>query len=119
LLAALEDAVNKDNVNSIKANYVVELANGPITNEAYEKLVAKDTIILPDVVANAGGVVVSYLEWKQNKENEKWSEEKVNKELEKYIARAVDNMYVTAQKEKMPLKEAALMAALKNLLSKA
>jgi glutamate dehydrogenase (NADP+) len=85
VLAALEDAINKDNVEKVKAKYVVELANGPITNDAYKDLINKDIAILPDVVANAGGVVVSYLEWKQNKQNEKWSEEKVNSELEKYI----------------------------------
>jgi glutamate dehydrogenase/leucine dehydrogenase len=104
-------------MGDIKAKYIVELANGPITNEAYEYLTKKGVVILPDVIANAGGVVVSYLEWKQNKEMEKWSIQKVNKELEKYITRAVDQMYNTSKAKNVPLKEAAFMAALKNLLS--
>jgi glutamate dehydrogenase (NADP+) len=117
VLAALEDTVDKNNMGDIKAKYIVELANGPITNEAYEYLTKKGVVILPDVIANAGGVVVSYLEWKQNKEMEKWSIQKVNKELEKYITRAVDQMYNTSKAKNVPLKEAAFMAALKNLLS--
>jgi glutamate dehydrogenase/leucine dehydrogenase len=72
---------------------------------------------LPDVIANAGGVIVSYLEWRQNKEDQRWSEEKVNKELEKYITNAVDKVYETAKNQNVPLKEAAFMVALKNLLS--
>jgi glutamate dehydrogenase/leucine dehydrogenase len=117
VLAALEDALNKNNVKKVHAKYVVELANGPVTAEAYEYLNNRDMVILPDVVANAGGVVVSYLEWKQNKEKQKWSEEKVNKELEKYISHAVEQIYKTAKSQKAPLKEAAFIVALKNLLS--
>jgi glutamate dehydrogenase/leucine dehydrogenase len=117
VLAALEDALNEDNVKQVKARYAVELANGPITNEAYKHLVSESVFILPDVIANAGGVVVSYLEWKQNMEKESWSEQKVNSELEKYITKAVKQMYETAKTEKVPYKEAALIVALKNLLS--
>jgi glutamate dehydrogenase/leucine dehydrogenase len=118
VLAALEDAINDDNMKQVKAKYIVELANGPVTNKAYEYLSEKEVLILPDVIANAGGVVVSYLEWKQNKQKESWSEEKVNAELEKYLQKAVRQMHKTATEEKVPYKEAALMAALKNLLSK-
>jgi glutamate dehydrogenase/leucine dehydrogenase len=117
VLAALEDALNEDNMRQIKAKFIVELANGPVTNKAYEFLVNKGAVILPDVVANAGGVVVSYLEWKQNKENSHWSEQNVNDELEKYISKAVKQMHQTAETENVPLKEAALVAALKNLTS--
>jgi glutamate dehydrogenase/leucine dehydrogenase len=117
VLAALEDAVNAGNMKSLKAEYIVELANGPITTEAYKYLSGKGVKILPDVVANAGGVVVSYLEWKQNKENNKWSEQKVNEELEKYISKAVEQMQSAAKSSNVPLKEAAFMAALNNLLS--
>jgi glutamate dehydrogenase (NAD(P)+) len=72
----------------------------------------------PDVIANAGGVVVSYLEWKQNKEKAHWSEQKVNDELRKYIAKAVEQMHKTSQEKNVPLKEAAFIAALNNLLYK-
>jgi glutamate dehydrogenase/leucine dehydrogenase len=117
VLAALEDALNEDNMRQVKAKFIIEMANGPISNKAYEYLAGKGIIILPDVVANAGGVIVSFLEWKQNKENARWSEQKVNAELEKYISKAVKQMYQTAQKEHVPLKQAALMSALKNLTS--
>jgi glutamate dehydrogenase (NAD(P)+) len=118
VLAALEDALSKENMKGVKAKYIVELANGPITNEAYEYLNDKGVLILPDVIANAGGVVVSYLEWRQNTEGARWSEGKVNKELEKYISDAVAQMYQTAKSQKVPLKEAAFINALKNLLPK-
>jgi glutamate dehydrogenase len=117
VLAALEDAINSGNMKDIKAKYIVELANGPVTNEAYDYFNKKGVVILPDVIANAGGVVVSYLEWKQNKENSHWSEQKVNVELEKYMTKAVRQMYNTAKTKNVPLKEAAFMSALKNLLS--
>jgi glutamate dehydrogenase (NAD(P)+) len=118
VLAALEDAVNEDNMHEVRAKYIVELANGPVTNKAYNFLTKKDLVIIPDVIANAGGVVVSYLEWKQNKEKSHWSERKVNTELNKYITQAVDNMFNTSKSKKVPLKEAALMAALNNMVSK-
>lgn len=116
VLAALEDALNAQNMKDVKARLVVEMANGPITNEAYNYLIKQGVVILPDVVANAGGVIVSYLEWKQNKENQRWTEEEVNKQLEKYIVDAVQQMYETHKTQKVPLKEAALMVALNNLL---
>jgi glutamate dehydrogenase/leucine dehydrogenase len=115
VLAALEDAVNEDNMKNVQAKYIVEMANGPITGAADKYLTSQAIIILPDIIANAGGVIVSYLEWVQNKSGEKWSEEKVNKELEKYMIPAVDKMYKTAKEENVPLKEAAFMVALKNL----
>ncbi len=117
VLAALEDAVNEHNMKNIKAKYIVEMANGPITNKAYEYLTSQGVEILPDIIANAGGVIVSYLEWLQNKQNEQWAQQKVNDELAKYMIPAVDKMYETSQKEDVPLKEAAFIAALKNLLS--
>jgi glutamate dehydrogenase/leucine dehydrogenase len=118
VMAALEDALNGQNMKNVSAKYVIELANGPITNQAYEYLIKKEVVIMPDVIANAGGVVVSYLEWKQNKEKAHWSEQKVNDELRKYIAKAVEQMHKTSQEKNVPLKEAAFIAALNNLLYK-
>jgi glutamate dehydrogenase/leucine dehydrogenase len=115
VLAALEDAVDKANVKQVQAKFVVEMANGPISGTAYDYLTDKGITIVPDVVANAGGVIVSYLEWLQNRQDEQWPLQKVNAELEKYLVQATKQMYQTAKEEKVPLKEAALMAALKNL----
>jgi glutamate dehydrogenase/leucine dehydrogenase len=108
VLAALEDAVNGTNMHQVKADILVELANGPITKPAETYLLEKDVIILPDVVANAGGVIVSCLEWQQNIRGESWSEEAVNKMLYASLMRATHSMVDYAKmKKKKSLKEAA------------
>ncbi|MDO8591813.1 MAG: Glu/Leu/Phe/Val dehydrogenase [bacterium] len=115
VLAALGDAVNSNNMGSIKAKYIVEMANGPTSEAAFDYLIKKNTVILPDIVANAGGVIVSYLEWLQNKAGEHWSEEKVNTKLKQYMVKAVDALYETAQAQNVSLKEAAFINAIKKL----
>jgi glutamate dehydrogenase/leucine dehydrogenase len=94
--AALENFINKDNMKKIKAKIIIEMANSPITEEAYEYLTKKGVIIVPDVLANCGGATVSYLEWYQNMHNEKWSEEKVNKKLEEMMRRAFEKIWERA-----------------------
>lgn len=116
VLAALEDAVNAGNMKTIKAKYVVEMANGPVSSEAHSYLTKQGTIILPDIIANAGGVVVSYLEWLQNKKGTHLTEEEVNKDLKKYMEEAVKQTYKESKNKKLSLKEAALRVALKNLV---
>jgi glutamate dehydrogenase/leucine dehydrogenase len=115
VLAGLEDSVTPQNVSSIKAKYVIELANGPITDKAFDALHESGVTILPDVVANAGGVIVSYLEWKQNLSGERWSKDRVNEELEKYMQQAVKATYETAAEHKTDLKSAAFIIALQKL----
>jgi glutamate dehydrogenase/leucine dehydrogenase len=115
VLAALEDAVTDKNMKNVKAKYIVELANGPINEQAYNYLTSQGIVILPDIIANSGGVTVSYLEWLQNKNEEHWSEAKVNQELEKYLKTAVDKVYKTALSKDVSLKEAAFMLALNRL----
>jgi glutamate dehydrogenase/leucine dehydrogenase len=116
VLAGLEDSVTADNVSSIKAQYVIEMANGPIMDKAYDTLVDRGVTILPDVIANAGGVIVSYLEWKQNLKNENWSVDQVNAELASYIEKAVDETVTTAKQHKTDLKSAAFILAIQRLL---
>ena len=115
VLAALEDAVTKDNVRQVKAKVVLELANGPVTYEAYKKLSRRNIIDVPDILANAGGVTVSYLEWAQNKNGEHWPEDKVNRQLENHLVEAADKVYARMQKGKMTLKEAAFAEAIVKL----
>jgi len=115
VLAALGDAVTAANMKNIKPKYVIELANGPVNDEAFNYLNGRGITVLPDIIANAGGVIVSYLEWLQNKNNEHWSEDKVNHELQKYMIRATDELYRTAEAHKVSLKEAAFINAIKNL----
>ena len=88
--AALECQVTTANAGSVKARLIVEDANGPLTAAADEVLAQKGVIVLPDILANAGGVVVSYFEWVQNLENQQWSLEKVQTMLNDKMCRAVD-----------------------------
>lgn len=115
VLAALGDAVNKTNYESIKASIILELANGPLSDRAFGKLTTRGVSIVPDIIANAGGVVVSYLEWVQNKNSERWTETEVNRKLEDYMTRASKALYKTAQEQKVSLKEAAFINAIRNL----
>jgi glutamate dehydrogenase/leucine dehydrogenase len=116
VLAALEDAVNGDNQSLITASLVVELANGPIDTPALDALEQRDIHVLPDVVANAGGVIVSYLEWKQNKAGEHWQESRVNDELERIITSAMQAVMRRAETDTVSLKQAAFMIALERLV---
>lgn len=116
VLAGLEDSVHEDNVQYLKAKFVVELANGPVTGAAYETLTTKDVTILPDVIANAGGVIVSYLEWLQNLAGERWTEEQVNDELAKLMADAVRATKAAAEQYQTDLKTAAFIIALQRIL---
>lgn len=115
VLAALGNSVDAANMKEIKARYILELANGPLSQPAYDYLNEQGKVIIPDIIANAGGVVVSYLELLQNKSGEHWAEEKVNNELREYMVKAVEKMYQTAANQNVPLKEAAYINALKNL----
>ncbi|XP_044399787.1 glutamate dehydrogenase 1, mitochondrial isoform X2 [Triticum aestivum] len=87
LLAALGGVINKDNADAIKAEYIIEASNHPTDPEADEILAKKGMLILPDILANSGGVV-SYFEWVQNIQGFMWDEEKVNRELKTYMTRA-------------------------------
>lgn len=116
VLAALGDVITKDNMSKIKAKMVLELANGPLSEEAYEYLTTRDVVVIPDILANAGGVIVSYLEWLQNKNDERWDETKVNQELERYLVSATRKVYRYSQRQKVSLKEAAVALAISRIL---
>lgn len=117
VLAALEDAVNAQNVGQVKAKIVLELGNGPVSYEAYKELDKRQIVDIPDILANSGGVIVSYLEWVQNKNGETWSEDKVNRELENLLVEASDKVYARSQKDKLTIKEAAFAEAMSKLVS--
>ncbi len=114
--SALESVINRQNMDKIKAKIIVEMANGPLTEEAYEYLTKKGVIIIPDVLANAGGAAVSYFEWLQNMHNEKWSEQKVNQKLESVMTKAFDNLWQRSIREKVSLKQAAMETAIERLI---
>jgi len=89
--AALECQIRADNADDVKAKLIVEDANGPLTMAADQILQNKNVVVLPDIVANSGGVVVSYFEWVQNLENQRWDLDKVERRLKKKMTRAVDD----------------------------
>jgi len=116
VLAALEDAVNETNVATVQADIIVELANGPVTENAATALLAAGREILPDVMANAGGVIVSYLEWQQNLKNEHWDEAAVNKKLTEILVPATRAMLSRSAERHTNYKQAAFELALQRLL---
>ena len=113
--AALENMINEKNMAKIKAPVIVEMANGPLTQEAYEYLAKNGKIIVPDVLANSGGVTVSYLEWVQNKAGYYWTEKEVNDKLKVMMDRAFEAMWKKSVEKKMPLKQAAFEVALERI----
>lgn len=91
--SALENAITEKNVGKIKVKLIVELANGPITSEADKKLEKKGVIVVPDILANAGGVIVSYFEWVQNLQNYYWEEEENIDKLKVIMERSFDEVW--------------------------
>ena len=116
VLAALEDAVHAQNVHEVKASIILELANGPITSLAEKQLLKRNIVILPDVIANAGGVIVSCLEWQQNLKKEHWDEDVVNLKLADILVPATQAMLAYAQDKRISYKQAAFELALKRIL---
>jgi glutamate dehydrogenase/leucine dehydrogenase len=107
--AALENQLTKKNADKVKAHIVAEGANGPTTPEADKILREKGVFLIPDILANSGGVTVSYFEWVQNLTREHWTLEEVNQKLEKKITKAFADVYKLAGKEESDMRTAALM----------
>jgi glutamate dehydrogenase (NADP+) len=113
--AALENVIHKDNVHSIKAPIIVEGANGPITTEAAAILNEKGVLIVPDILANAGGVTVSYFEWVQNRDGYYWSLAEVHDKLKKIMVEEFNHIYDLMTKKKINMRLAAYIQALDRL----
>ena len=105
--AALENQINEDNVHQIQANIIAEAANGPVTLNASEVLEARGVTVLPDILTNAGGVVVSYLEWVQGLSYLFWDEERVNQEMEQLMVNAYRQVINESQERRISLRLAA------------
>lgn len=110
--AALENAINKDNAAAVRARIIIEGANGPTTKDADEILAAKGVTIVPDILANAGGVIVSYFEWVQNQESFMWDEDYINSNLEKVLKKSFEEVWQVHKDAGVPLRMAAYMVAL-------
>ncbi len=111
LPCALENVLTKDNAGKVKAKISGEGANGPNTLEADEIMTKNGVLILPDILANAGGVTVSYFEWVQNLYNYAWTEDEVNNRLDQKITKAFHEVWDMAQKHKVNMREAAYLVA--------
>lgn len=114
--AALEGQINKDNAERIKARMVIEGANGPTTPEADDILHDKGVLVLPDVIANAGGVTVSYFEWVQDFSSFFWSEDEINARLVRIMQEAFTAVWQVAQDNKVSLRTATFIVACKRIL---
>ncbi len=110
--AALENAITEKNVNSIKAKVIVEGANGPTSHEADSIIEAKGIVAVPDILANAGGVIVSYFEWVQNRLGFKWTKNRVYRRSDSIIKQSFNNVFSISKKYKVSLRTAAYIAAI-------
>jgi glutamate dehydrogenase/leucine dehydrogenase len=113
--SALENVITIHNADKIKANIIMCMANGPVSFEATQKLQSNGKVVIPDVLANAGGVIVSYLEWIQNQKDQVWSEERVNLTLKELIISAFDDIWNLSREKKIPLVESTYMRAVEKL----
>lgn len=118
VLAALENQVHSGNAANVKAKLILELANGPTTPEADEILMANGVVVVPDILANAGGVTVSYFEMLQNASNEYWGEEEVNLKLKDIMVKAFTEVSANAEKYACDLRVAAYITSLDRLAQK-
>lgn len=114
--AALENQINADNAEKIQAKLIVEAANGPTTSEADEILAKRGIEVVPDILANAGGVVVSYFEWVQNIQSVSWTEDEVNKKLKDIMDAAFESVWDLTQEKHTTLRMGAYLIALKRVV---
>jgi glutamate dehydrogenase (NAD(P)+) len=110
--AALEDQITEHNAADIKAKLIVEGANGPTASNADKILLDKGIIVVPDILANAGGVSVSYFEWVQNRLGYHWTEERVNRRADRIMKQAFEKVYAAAKKHKVSMRTAAYIVAI-------
>jgi len=113
--AALENQITRENAEKIKARVVFELANGPTTPDADEILKKNEIVVVPDILANAGGVTVSYFEWVQNNQGYYWSEKEIKEKLRNKMVDSVSKVWKVSKEYKVDLRTAAYILALKRV----
>jgi len=113
--AAKEDVINHENAPYIQAKMIVEGANGPTSASADDIINEKGILVVPDILANAGGVTVSYFEWVQNRIGYKWTLDRVNRRSDRIMKDAFDKVFLTSQQYKVPMRIAAYMVAIQKV----
>jgi glutamate dehydrogenase len=113
--AAISGVVNKQNASRLNCNIVIEAANGPTTKEALKILDERQILTVPDILANSGGVIVSYFEWCQNNQGYYWTEETVDTRLKEKMTQSFKNVYNTSQKYGVNMKIAAYIEGIQRL----
>lgn len=113
--AAKEDQISRHNAANIKTKIIAEGANGPVTANADAILESNGVMVIPDILANAGGVTVSYFEWVQDRQGYFWTEERVNRRLNRMMRSAFDNLYSVSDEYKVTLRQAAYVYAIKRV----
>jgi len=116
--AAVEEVINKNNACKIRAKYIIEMANGPITPEAENILENRGIKIIPDILANAGGVIASYFEWLQSQQKIKWKRVKVLQGLSKILEKSFDEVWNLAEEKKTCYRKASLILAVRRVVEK-
>lgn len=111
--AAIENQITEENAHNIRAQIVVEAANGPTTLEATRILTERGILLVPDVLASSGGVTVSYFEWVQNNQGYYWTEEEIDEKLEKVLVNSFENVYNTSQTRRVDMRLAAYMVGVR------
>ena len=114
-LAALQDAVTEENVGEINAGVILEIANGPVSPDADATLAERGVVVLPDVLANAGGVTVSYYEWVQGRTGDRWSEEEVRDRLAARFDRIAPQVFDRAEEDGSSIRQAAYAIAIERI----
>lgn len=113
--AAIENQITEENAHNIRAKIVVEAANGPTTLEATEILTNRGILLVPDVLASAGGVTVSYFEWVQNNQGYYWTEEEVEEKLERVLVQSFNTVYNTSRSRRVNMRLAAYMIGVRRV----
>ena len=114
--AALSNQLDEDNARDVKAKIILELANAPVTSAADDIFFSRDVLVIPDILANAGGVVVSYFEWSQNLSNDRWPEQKVLEKLKQTMTTAFNDVHRLCKEIRCRLRKAAYQLAVKRIL---